>query len=112
MRRVALELVHEELNGQGGIALDTQVDVIGHNFKGVYRGAQLLGLLMDEGLQITLNTSDEYGAPILGAPHQVVRQAVDGPGMAAVAFGRHAASISDSCQLSITGKEERVSSVA
>ena len=73
-RCVSFELIGKPLGCFGWIALDKQVNVVGHDFQCLNRYIQLLRLLIQQGTQFTCNLTHQHLAPKLRTPDEVIFQ--------------------------------------
>jgi hypothetical protein len=77
MRGTALETGSQLGNAQGWVSLNEKVHVVGHDFKGVDRYAELGSDIAQQDGQALFDVSGQNGSTVLRAPHEVVLECED-----------------------------------
>lgn len=83
-RRCALEAVDDLRHGPGRISLDKHVNVIRHDLDFVNQKTMLSSHLVKKNFQARINGRNENGTPVLRAPHDMIFEAENSPGMTGV----------------------------
>ncbi len=86
VRRTPLKPVDQLCHASSWVGFNEQVNVIGHDLQGVDRRLQFGGDCQQHFTESLLNGTDENGAAVLGAPHQVKFQREDGTGVLSVSL--------------------------
>jgi hypothetical protein len=74
---IPLELVGKALGRFIRVALDEQVNVVGHDFKRLNHYIQFLSFLIQQGAQFLGNLADQHFAAVCGTPNEVILQRVN-----------------------------------
>jgi len=87
-RRCALETVDDFSDGSRRITLDEQVNMIRHDFQLVNEEIVLQRHFADQLLEPFVYWRHQYGPSVLRAPHHVIFEAENSPGIACISRSR------------------------
>lgn len=109
VRGESLELSSKVRGSPPRVRLNEHVNVVGHNFQRVNLSVQFCRPLIQQLSQAFLHGSDENLQAILGTPHQVILERVDGSSTNAISSINHETSVPPTLDIrKQINKEDRI----